>query len=128
MVVARFIDGRQVKGVTHDFAPGKPEFHVFDKGDETSKAISVSLRDLKALFFVRSYEGDRRHREYKLFDRVKVRARKVLIRFSDGEVLVGLTVGYSPDKPGFFVTPADPDSNNLRIYVLNQAVEKIHWI
>ena len=127
-IVARYLDGRQIKGVTQDFAPHKPEFHVFEGGDESMKAVPVAIADLKAVFFVRTFEGDRSHREYKLFDRAKVRARKVLVVFHDGEKLVGLTLGYNADKQGFFVTPADPDSNNTRVYVVNRAVQQVYWI
>ena len=36
MVVARFLDGRTVKGTTHDFAPNRDEFHIYEQGDEGS--------------------------------------------------------------------------------------------
>jgi len=127
-IVVRFLDGRQLKGVTQDFSPSKPRFHVFDGGDETTRAVPVSVGELKAVFFVRSYEGDRQHLEYKLFDRVKVKARKILVRFRDGENLVGFTLGYNPRGQGFFVTPADPESNNTRVYVVNRAVREVHFI
>jgi len=127
-IVARYVDGRQIKGVTQDFAVGKPEFHVFEGGNEATKAVPVSVVDLKAVFFVRSYNGDKTHKEYKLFDRAKVQARKILVCFRDGEKLVGFTLGYNAEKQGFFVTPSDPESNNTRVYVVNRAVREIHWI
>ena len=128
MVVAKFVDGGKIKGVTHDFAATKPEFHVFSRGDESSKALPILIEDLKAVFFVKSYDGDLWHREYKLFDRANVTARKIFVRFKDGEFMVGFTHGYNPDKQGFFLTPADPDSNNSRIYVINAAVDRIQWL
>jgi hypothetical protein len=128
MVVAKFVDGGKIKGLTHDFATNKPEFHVFSRGDETSKALPILINDLKAVFFVKSYDGDRWHREYKLFDRAEVQARKIFVRFKDGEFMVGFTLGYNPSNQGFFLTPADPDSNNSRIYVINAAVDRIQWL
>jgi hypothetical protein len=128
MVVARFVDGGKIKGLTHDFAPNKPEFHVFSRGDESSGALPVVIKDLKAVFFVKSYDGEKCRLEYKLFDRSKVQARKIFVRFKDGEFMVGFTVGYSPTKQGFFLTPADPDSNNTRIYVVNEAVDHVQWL
>ena len=47
MVVAKFDDGGKIKGVTHDFAPNKHEFHVFSRGDEDSKALPILIKDLK---------------------------------------------------------------------------------
>jgi len=128
MVVARFVDGRRIKGVTHDFAANKPDFHVFERGDESKKPQPVSIQELKAVFFVKTYEGDKGHLEYKLFDRANVQARKIFVRFNDGEFMVGFTMGYTPDKQGFFLAPADPDSNNSRIYIVNDAVDHIQWL
>ena len=128
MVVAKFVDGGKIKGMTHDFAANKPEFHVFSLGDEDSKALPILIKDLKAVFFVKSYDGDKWHREYKLFDRANVRARKIFVRFKDGEFMVGFTIGYNPKHQGFFLTPADPDSNNSRIYVINEAVDHTQWL
>ena len=128
MIVARYVDGRVIKGVTQDFSVDRPEFHVFEEGKESAKAVTVAVADLKAVFFVKSYAGDKAHQEYKLFDRAKVKARKILVAFHDGEKLVGLTLGYNASKQGFFVTPADPDTNNQRVYVVNRAVRSIHWI
>jgi hypothetical protein len=128
MIVARYVDGRMIKGVTQDFSVDKPEFHVFEDGNESAKAVTVPVAELKAVFFVRTYSGDKAHQEYKLFDRAKVKARKILVSFLDGEKLVGLTLGYNASKQGFFVTPADPDTNNTRVYVVNRAVRAIHWI
>ena len=48
--------------------------------------------------------------------------------FKDGEVLVGSTQGYQQDRPGFFLVPADPRSNNDRIYVVTTAVEKVSFL
>jgi hypothetical protein len=128
MVVARFVDGGKIKGVTHDFSATKPEFHVFSRGDESSKALPVVMKDLKAVFFVKSYDGEKCRIEYKLFDRANVQARKIFVRFKDGEFMVGFTMGYNPAKQGFFLTPADPDSNNKRIYVVNEAVDHVQWL
>ena len=37
----------------------------------------------------------------------------------DGEVLVGSTLGYDPKRQGFFIFPADPKSNNVRVYIVS---------
>ncbi|MDD5343143.1 MAG: hypothetical protein PHW12_01840 [Smithella sp.] len=42
--------------------------------------------------------------------------------------MVGTTVGYQKDRPGFFVIPADPDSNNERCFVLSSATLEITLI
>lgn len=128
LVVARFIDGRVVKGTTHDFAPNKTEFHLYEGGDERNRAVAVSTDVLKAVFFVKSFEGDRTHKVDNSFRHAQGQGRKIKVTFQDGEEMAGFTMGYSASKPGFFLIPADPKSNNARVYVLNAAVAKAEWV
>jgi len=126
-VVVRFVDGRILKGTTHDFAPLKPVFHLVDRDHPTARAMNVPICELKGVFFVRTYEGDPRHIEDRDLLHAKGQGRKILVTFADGEVLRGFTTGYSKDKQGFFVIPIDPRSNNSRVYVVTAAVKKIEW-
>ena len=57
-VVARYIDGRLVKGYTFDFAPTQPRFHVFSQPSASGQSSQVLVRDLKAVFFVRDLVGN----------------------------------------------------------------------
>jgi hypothetical protein len=47
------------------------------------------------------------------------------IVFKDGEKLVGSTLGYEPNRPGFFIHPADDKSNNIRVFVVQAFVDKV---
>ncbi len=127
MVVAHFVDGKLLKGTIHDFAPNKKEFHLYVGGNERSEAVAVQADSLKALFFVKSYDGDTYHRRAYSFENVKGQGRKIQVRFEDGEEIAGYTMGYTPQKKGFFLIPADPDSNNARVYILNAAVAEVKW-
>ncbi len=127
MVVIRYLDKRLLKGTTEDFYPDKPEFHVHEAGNERGPAQKVAFRDLKAVFFVRSYEGNREHNDNDDLSQAKGQGRKIEVVFKDGEVLRGFTVGYSRLKQGFFVIPADPEPNNARVYVINAAVREVRW-
>ena len=126
-VVVRFVDGRVLKGTTHDFAPMKPNFHLTDRDKPTARAVDVSIRELKGVFFVRTYDGNPKHVESRDLSSAKGQGRKLLVTFADGEVIGGFTTGYSKDKPGFFVIPVDPESNNSRIFVVAAAIKKIEW-
>ena len=121
-VVAHFLDGRVLKGMTHDFAPGKPSFHLFPAHGAPSRGVTVAVDQLKAVYFVRTFDGN--HDTFRL---ERGQGKKVLVTFTDGEVLAGFTSGYTPGKSAYFVIPADPSSNNERIYVLNAAVRKVEW-
>ena len=57
-VVARYADGRLVKGYTFDFSPAQPRFHVFEQPSATGPSTQVLLRELKAVFFVRDFLGN----------------------------------------------------------------------
>jgi hypothetical protein len=50
------------------------------------------------------------------------------VRFFDGETVVGYTLGYSPDRQGFYLTPADLQGNNERIFVVKSATEEIKFL
>lgn len=121
-VVARYLDGRLVKGVSFDVSTAKPSCHVTtpDQG-----VVKVNLADLKALFFVKDLVGNPAYDEVKAVEPGDPRtrgARKLEIRFRDGEVMVVLAAGYSDERPYFFVVPADPNANATRILVNRAAV------
>jgi hypothetical protein len=129
MVVAHFLDGRLLKGTMHDFTPNKTEFHLYEGGEEHHHAVAVSADSLKALFFVKSYAGDSHHRADDTFRGIGAHGgRKMRVRFTDGEVMTGSTMGYNPQKQGFFLVPADPDDNNERVFILNAAVAEVAWL
>jgi len=126
-VVVRFVDGRILKGTTHDFAPLKPGFHVTNRDNPVARAVAVSISELKGVFFVRTYDGNPKHIENRDLAHAKGQGRKILVTFADGEVLGGFTTGYSKDKQGFFLVPVDSEANNSRVYVVSAAVKKIEW-
>jgi Family of unknown function (DUF6982) len=124
-VVARFRDGRVVKGSTTDFLPTRDYFHV--QGEHGVESVKIS--DLKAVFFVRDLEGDPSRRDKNEFDGAKpVIGRKIRVQFDDGEVLVGTTQGYQPGRVGFFVAPADPKANHERCFVVTAATLQVELL
>ena len=129
-IIVRYADGRILKGYCQDFFPNKPAFHIRLAHPEASnETVEVLLKDLKALFFVRDFAGDAKYKEQKIFpDGVKISGRKVQVTFKDGEVMIGSTLGYEPKRPGFFLFPSDSHCNNLRVFVVSQAVSKVQYI
>ncbi len=129
-VIVRYADGRLVKGYTSDFFPNKSVFHVrpIEIGP-ADKGIEVAVKELKALFFVKDFTGNQAHHEMKQFSEgPQPPGRKMEVTFADGEVLVGSTLGYDPNRIGFFVTPADPQSNNLRVFVVSTSMSKFRYL
>jgi hypothetical protein len=116
-VVVHCTDGRLIKGYTFDFSPTKDVLHVSDADDE-KKVTEVSVEEIKAVFYVKSFEGTRAPRKELTAESLAgVRGLKLKVVFQDGEVMFGTTNGYSPGRRGFFLTPADEASNNERVYV-----------
>jgi hypothetical protein len=127
-VVARFRDGKIMKGYTQDFFPNKDVFHI--SGTERGKDLTeVLVPDLKALFFVKSFEGNKEHRKHDHPDVLeklsKTAGVKLKITFADGEQMLVLTQGYDPGRKGFFIFSADAESNWERAFVLKQAIREV---
>jgi hypothetical protein len=125
-VVVRYANGRMLKGQTNDFFPNKPVFHL--ETNPSEKGQEVEIKDLKAVFFVRELGGDPTYQKTNEFPPQALSGRKVEVTFSDGEIIAGTTLGYDPSRPGFFLIPADPNSNNLRIFVVAKAVGKFRYL
>ena len=128
LVVARYRDGRIIKGTTYDFGPLKKAFHVVPLREEGGKVSEVLFSELKAVFFVKSLEGKQNHLLAKEVIEEKgesARPMKVKITFFDGETLAGTTHGYTLEREGFFIVPLEEDSNNLRIFVVSKAVQEV---
>jgi hypothetical protein len=128
-VVVRYSDGRVIKGSTQDFFPNRDRFHLFPADKPSGEAIEVFMKELKAIFVVRDFIGEPLHNERKRYIRgEKPSGRKVEVIFVDCEVLVGSTLGYDTRRQGFFVFPADSQSNNIRVFVVSFAVKKVRYI
>jgi len=127
-VVARFLDGRTLKGSTHDFSPDKEHFHLVPEGGDRTRAVAVPLAALKAVFFVNSFKGNKYQVDDTAFRPAGDRGRPVRIRFKDGEELAARAPGATLGRAGFVVLPADPRSNNQRIFVVHAAIEQVEWV
>lgn len=129
-IVVRYTDGRLMKGITGDFMPNRELFHLVP-ADAPAGAmpVDISVRDLKAVFFVKDYAGDPGYQEMKEFEPSRpVPGRKLKVVFKDREVILGTTQGYQPGRPGFFLIPADPRSNNDRCFVFAAATQEVSFV
>jgi hypothetical protein len=120
-VVARFKDGVVMKGHTGGFAPNKRDFHLELLSGEK---ITIETDKLKALFFVKDFAGDANRKDM-YEDVIAGGGKKIQVKFKDGEEITGYSLGYAPDRLGFFIIPADTKNNNERIFVVNSSIEEI---
>ena len=123
-VVIKFKDDTVLKGKTNDLFLDKTQFHLEELNGDI---IEISIEDLKAVFFVKDFYGNKNHKN-KYGDRIAAGGRKIKVRFFDGEAVVGYTLAYSPDRQGFFMVPADLKGNNERIFAVKSATEKIELL
>jgi hypothetical protein len=126
LAVVHFLDGKLQKGTTQDFFPNRPLFHLMPAGG--GAAVEVHCKLLKAVFFVKKIEGNPGRTSVQGFlaaPAATAHGKKIAVRFKDGELLCGYTLSHQPDRDGFFLFPADPESNNIRVYVLSAAAAEI---
>jgi hypothetical protein len=130
-IVVRYLDGRVVKGYTHDFDPNIFHLHLRQApngGASEEVHADVWLEDLKAIFFVRTFEGNRDSRARREFKKEEESyGDRVEVTFTDGEVLRGFKMDHSPRRSGFFLLPPDPGSNNIMIFVVITAVKDLSF-
>ncbi len=130
-VVAHFIDDIVVKGYTSDFNPSHPFFHIHQAipGSQPDGPLRMELKEIKAVFFVKTLEGNREYQERKEFiEGDRILGRMVEVTFIDGETIRGYTVDYNPKQQGYFLIPVDPNSNNIQIFVVSYAVSGIRFL
>jgi hypothetical protein len=121
-VVVRYLDGRVLKGYV-DFDPEQPSLRFVPHDEPGAEGVEIAVADLKALFFVRSFDGDSARDESKdLYQSRPPSTRKVSVRFQDGEELVGYTRQLDRHRVGLFFVPLDPRSNNLRVFAVFDAL------
>lgn len=124
-VVVHYADGKTIKGTTENFFPNRPSFHVRPVGGGPS--VEVLCRTLKAVFFVKALDGSS-HPDFPAFQDgpgSSAQGKKIAVHFKDGELICGYSLAYVPGREGFFMTPASDTGNNLRIYVVNEAIQEI---
>ena len=126
-VVIHFADGRLSKGTTIDFNPAQAKFHLLPTN--RGPGLEVMIGALKAVFFVKTLDTQTRkppvRRGFEAPRNVNAQGKKIAVLFKDGELLCGYTLNYVAGREGFFMFPADPDTNNTRIFVINAAASQV---
>ncbi len=125
-VVVHYLNGSLLKGITQDFFPNRPRFHVQPIGG--GDAVEVACANLKGVFFVNDYSGDGTRRDIPGFlagPGETSHGKKVAALFKDGELLCGYSLAFSRERDGFFIFPCDKGANNVRVYVLIAATVDI---
>jgi hypothetical protein len=135
-VIARVRDGNLLRGyLTTPAADGVEEFlrehastfhrQIEIHSVESDKTISVSLDSLKAVFFVKTFDGRKDYQEVKFFAKSPpIRGLWVRVQFYDHECIEGVVENSLRHliEPGFFMKPPDDQSNNEILYVIKRSL------
>jgi hypothetical protein len=129
-VVVRYVNGTVAKGFIQNFSPKKDFFYLTPADNSSSPPIYVSVKRLKAVFVVRDFHGNPQFQERNFYmEGENPSGLKLEVIFTDGEVMVGSSMlSYDPKRPGNFIIPADPESNNIRVYVVSSAVKSVRQL
>lgn len=126
-LVVRYQNKTIERGACFALNPQDPGFHldiVGPDGIPVGKSKFIDFRDLKAVFYVKSFDGK--------FDKSVVyrewapEGAELVVEFKDGEVIQGFSMRrYRGDEPRFYLIPKDPSGNNISILVEASAVQRV---
>ncbi len=96
---------------------------------DSEKVEEVPTKDAKAVFFVKTFDGDLRHRALHFHENAPiVSGLWVRVYFYDGEMIEGI-ISNTRDfvlEDGFFMRPTDPNGNNRLVYILKGGLKDFH--
>lgn len=137
-VVARLKDGKVIKGFVDpwtNFEGGSApdaddqtgslpcEFEL--RHDVSTPGIKIQRDSLKALFVVKTFEGNKDYNEVKFFERnPPIKGLWVRVKFYDTEALEGIVTNSIKFlvEPTFLLRPPDIHSNNEQICIVKSAL------
>jgi len=121
-VVVRLKDKTLLKGKISNFSQSFDSFEVeLLNGD----LQIVDIDNIKAIFFVKSFEGDKKH-QYQYKDELLWEGDKLSLTFADGEKMVGYTqhLDFISNR-GLLITPADVNGNNNHVFASKSAINSM---
>lgn len=127
-IVVNMRSGAVHKGFTHDFSPRRETFHVLP-AEGGGVPVRVSVSDMKAIFWVKDYLGNREFVARRDFDPARSgEGRRAILTFADGETMWGAVSEDDPSLPGFYFIPSDERDNNLKIFVVRKGLKELRWV
>jgi hypothetical protein len=128
-LVAHHKDAQINKGFSIDLDPARDSFYLVRREGEIATSRQIRLEELKALFHVKTWGREDRHRGREPGFPPREAGRpaepsyvKTVLEFYDGEKIFCYSRDYEPTRQGFYVLPADPEDNNRKIYVVNSSL------
>ena len=125
-VVVRKMDNEVLRGYVN------PQSYLKPDGVEIltvmGQVVFLPYKEVKGVYFVRDFDGDRNHLERKVFaSRPKLDGLWLRMKFKDNEVLDGILPNnlLLVAEKGFTVVPPDPYANNQKIYIPKSSLAEL---
>ncbi len=123
-LILRMQDGSMIKCSTR--IPFSAAYKKVTVIDEKGAVHKIPLSSIKAIFFVKDFEGNSKYKAGSDFNEGSPKAGKsVSVKFHDGEVIRGKAINISDEKDGFFLYPADPLDNNEKVFIVRKNVLEV---
>lgn len=121
-VVLRYLNGDMEKCFIKPYISCSIKVIQVIKEDKTVKTIPI--KDLKAIFFVKEFEGkDHKSDSWKIEDPEALKVgNKIVVTFIDKEKIKGKVLGEWKKGEGFFLYPVEKNTNNLKIFVVRSSI------
>jgi hypothetical protein len=126
-IVVHMRGGVVHKGVTQDFEPSGPTFHLLP-AEGGGVPMRIETRDMKAMFWVKDYLGNRNFVSRRDFTDSGTVGRRAVLEFQDGESMWGTVEDERESWGGFFFRPVDEGDNNLRVFVVRTSLKEVRWV
>ena len=127
-LVVRTKKGEVHYGMSFDLNRKSTEFHLDlqnKRGESLNKTERIKFEDVKAVFYVKSFDGRFNPDDFPAWEKPEMRA--VAVKFLDGEVFIGHpTHTHWMEEPRFYLLPGEGASNNLMVLVERSAVSSVH--
>jgi hypothetical protein len=128
-IVVKFVDGRILKGTPASWDIETAGFNLLprDALPGSTEEIYVQFADLKAVYFVRDFDGQIGKKI--VSPSTQIRGLHLKLTFHDGEEMGGFTSeGYSPSSARFYFFPADQSGNTISLVVERQHLKKLEVV
>jgi hypothetical protein len=126
-VIIRKLNGEILKGYAEpSLDPVSGKESIVTIASLTEESICVPKSEIKALFFVRKFSGNKDYSEVKFFEsQPRIDGLWVRVFFFDNEAIEGIvanSINFLIDD-GFYLKPPDPNSNNRMMYIVKSALK-----
>ncbi|MCI0624814.1 MAG: hypothetical protein L0387_24760 [Acidobacteria bacterium] len=124
-VIARKRNGQIIKGYIESIPEFSGESNIIVTS-LTEQTLVIPKSEMKALFFVKRFSGNKEYSEIKVFDsQPRIDGLWVRLTFYDMETIEGIVPNSTQflADDGFYLRPPDSNSNNRMVYVVKSALK-----